>query len=177
MKVKEMKVSKKWLIVAVLFLIANMIVATQYAITRIGYEYYIMHPSDANIRFLGSDNSSDGKRVLRVVGSNSTSVSVRLNLGNISTNQRTTFSAAFGIVNEELYPVNITFINVTSTNYTYMKIWLHGDRDANANSTTTDSSSVFMWNNNTIINESNTTAINNQLQRPFLPKTKQECSG
>jgi hypothetical protein len=136
-----------------------MILATQYAVTIVGYEFYIMHPSDANIRYIGSDNSSDGIRVLRIVGSNTTNVGVKLQLGkNVSTNQIYIFSAAFGIVNEEEYILNITHINVTSTSYTYMRIWLHGDRDANANSTVTDNSTVLMWNNDTQVNASNTTA-------------------
>ena len=154
-----MKIKKRYLILAVLFLFLNMITATQYAITKVGYSYTIVHPSDASIRYIGSDNASDGKRVLRVVDSNTTNVQVTLHLGDVySTNMQRTFSAAFGIVNEELYPLNITHINVSSNNFTYMKIWLHGNRTANANSTANDPSTVFMWNNNTIVNASNTTA-------------------
>lgn len=155
-----MKVKKKWMIPAVLFLVVNIVIATQYAVTKVGYEYYILHPSNADIRFIGSDNSSDGIRILRVVGSNTTNVAVKLRFGNYSTNQIYHYTAAFGIVNEECYPLEITHINVTPivANYTYVKIWLHGDRDANANSTDTDNSSVFMWDNNTMINASNTTA-------------------
>ena len=153
-----MKVRKRWMILAVLFLMMNMVIATQYAVTQVGYEYYIVHPSDAHIRFIGSDNSSDNIRVLRVDGSNTSSIKVKLELGNLSTNQSVYYSAAFGIVNEERFPLNITHINVSSDNHTYLKIWLHGDRDANANSTTTDNSSVLMWDNNTAINTSNTTA-------------------
>jgi hypothetical protein len=157
--VKGMKVSRKWLIIAILFLVVNMIVATQYAITKIGYVYTIVHPSDASIRYIGSDNSSDGTRVLRVAGSNTTNVQIILRLGDVySTNMIRTFSAAFAIVNEEAYPINITYINVSSDNFTYMKIWLHGNRTANANSTFNDPSTVLMWDNNTIVNESNTTA-------------------
>lgn len=154
-----MKVSKKLIIIAVLFLVVNMVIATQYAVTKVGYTYSIVHPSNASIRFIGSDNSSDGIRVLRVSGSNTTNVQIILRLGDVySTNMVRTLSAAFGIVNEENYSLNITHINVSSNNFTYMKIWLHGNRTANANSTTTDPSTVYMWNNNTIVNESNTTA-------------------
>ena len=136
-----------------------MIVATQYAVTKIDYQYSIVHPSDSAIRFIGSDNSTDGIRVLRVGGSNTTNVYLKLQLGNVyATNMKRTFTAAFGIVNEELHSLNITHINVSSTNYTYMKIWLHGNRTANANSTATDPSSVLMWNNGTVVNASNTTA-------------------
>lgn len=154
-----MKVSRKYMIIAVLFLVLNMITATQYAVVKLGYEYTIVHPCDASIRFIGSDNSSDGIRVLRVAGSNTTNVGLKLELGDVySTNMVRTFTAAFGIVNEENYSLNITHINVSSNNFTYMKIYLHGDRDANANSTSTDPSSVLMWNNDTMVNTSNTTA-------------------
>ncbi|RLF37379.1 MAG: hypothetical protein DRM99_00535 [Thermoplasmata archaeon] len=154
-----MKVNRKWMILAIMFLLLNMAVATQYAVTKIGYVYTIVHPSDASIRYIGSDNSSDGIRVLRVSGSNVTDIQLVLRLGDIySSNMKKTFTAAFGLVNEETYPINITYINVSSSNYTYMKIWLHGNRTANANSTLTDPSSVFMWDNNTIVNATNTTA-------------------
>jgi len=154
-----MKVSKKWLILAVLLLVFNMITATQYAVTKVGYSYTIIHPSDASIRLIGSDNSSDGIRVLRVAGSNTTNVALTLRIGNVfSTGMIKTYTAAFGIVNEELYSLNITHINVSSSNHTYMEIYLHGNRTANANSTTNDPSTVFMWDNDTMINASNTTA-------------------
>jgi hypothetical protein len=39
-----------------------------------------------------------------------------------------------------------------------MKIWIHGNRTANANSTANDPSTVFMWDNDTVVNASNTTA-------------------
>ena len=154
-----MKVSKKWMIIALMFLILNMIIATNYATTKISYEYNILHPSDADIRFIESDNSSDNIRVLRVKGSNVTNVGIKLRLGgNFTTNQKKIYSAAFGIVNEQNQSLNITHINVSSDNHTYLKIWLHGDRDANAESNLTDPSTVYMWNNNTLVNDSNTTA-------------------
>ena len=154
-----MKFRKSLLLIAVLILILSMVLATQYAVTKIGYTYYIRHPCDANIRYIGSDNSSDGIRILRVIGSNTTNVGVKLELGrNISTNQKYIYSAAFGIVNEENYSLNIKYINVSSTSNTYMWIWLHGDRDANANSTVTDNSTVLMWGNESQVNASNTIA-------------------
>ena len=153
-----MKVNKRWTILAILFLIINMVIATQYAITKVGYEYYIVHPSNADIRFIGSDNSSDGIRVLRIAGSNTSHVRVKLAFGNLTTNQTFYYSAAFGIVNEERFPIKITHINVSSVNNTYLKIWLHGNRTANANSTINDNSTVLMWDNEAIVNTSNTTA-------------------
>lgn len=154
-----MKVRRKLAIIAVLFLILNMIIATQYAITKLDYEFTIVHPCDSSMRYIGSDNASDGKRVLRIAGSNVTNVRLVLNLGNIfTTNMVKTYTAAFGIVNEESYPLNITHINVSSSNFTYMKIYLHGNRTANCINLSNDPSAVYMWNNNTMINSSNTTA-------------------
>lgn len=155
-KVKGMKINRRLMILGVLFLALNMAIATQYAVTKIGYEYYIVHPCDANIRFIGSDNTTGG-RVLRVSSGNTTA-SLKLVFGNWSAGTNKMYSAAFGIVNEEDVPVNITYINVSSQNHTYLKIWLHGDRDANANSTTTDPTTVLMYNNGTIVNATNTTA-------------------
>jgi len=154
-----MKVNKKLMTLAVAFLLLNMIVATQYAVTKIGYSFTLVHPCDASIRFIGSDNSSDGIRVLRVSGSNTSNIQLTLRLGDVySANMEKTFTAAFGIINEETYSLNITHINVSSDNYTYMKIYLHGNRSANANSTDSDNSSVLMWDNDTAVNASNTTA-------------------
>jgi len=152
------KVNKRWIILAVLFLIINIVIATQYAVTKVGYEYYIVHPSNADIRYIGSDNSSDNIRVLRIDGSNTSNVKVKLAFGNLSTNQTYYYSAAFGIVNEEKYPLRVTHINVSSINTTYLKIWLHGNRTANANSTANDNSTVLMWDSEAIVNTSNTTA-------------------
>jgi len=154
---KEMKTNRKLLIIGVLLLVLNMVIATQYAVTKIGYEYYIVHPSDANIRYIGSDNTTGG-RVLRVAGPNGTLASLKLVFGNWSPSTNKMYSAAFGIVNEEQVPVNIMYINLSSTGSTYMRIWLHGDRDANANSTSNDPTTVLMYDNGTIVNATNTIA-------------------
>lgn len=154
-----MKVRRKLAIIAVLFLILNMIIATQYAITKLDYEFTIVHPCNSSMRYIGSDNASDGERVLRIAGSNVTNVRLVLNLGNIfTTNMVKTYTAAFGIVNEESYSLNITHINVSSSNFTYMKIYLHGNRTANCINLSNDPSAVYMWNNNTMMNSSNSTA-------------------
>ena len=153
-----MKINRRWLILGILILVVSMVFATQYAITKVQYEYAIVHPSDAGIRYIGSDNSTDGVRVLRIIGSNSTNVSLMISLGNYSANTIVSFSAAFGIVNEEHFSLNITHINVTSLNETYMQIWLHGNRSANAIDNTTDNSSVLMYDNGTIVHPANTTA-------------------
>ena len=146
------------MILGVLVLVLNMLVATQYASTKIGYEYNIVHPSNANIRYIGSDNTTGG-RVLRVAGANGTG-SLKLTFGNWSAGTNKMYSAAFGIVNEEAVPVSIMYINVSlsSANNTYLKIWLHGDRDANANNTINDPTTVLMYNNGTIVNATDTIA-------------------
>jgi hypothetical protein len=153
-----MRVNKKFVFIAILILITAMVMATQYAVTRLGYEFGIVHPSNSDLRYIGSDNSSDGVRLLRVDGMNGTNATVKLSFGNSSTYQNYTYTASFGIVNEELFPVNITHIEVISSNWTYMSIWLHGNRSANAIDNISDPSSVYMFNNGTILNASNTTA-------------------
>ena len=150
-----MKLDKRLILIGVFFLILNMAMATQH-VTKIGYEYYI-HPSDYNIRYIGSDNTTGG-RILRVAGPNSTAISLKLTFGNWSPGTNKVYSAAFGIVNEEQIPVSIMYINISSQNYTYLKIWLHGDRDVNANSAINDPTTVLIYDNGTIVNASNTAA-------------------
>jgi hypothetical protein len=135
-----------------------MILATQYATTKINFTYGIVHPSDADIRFIGSDNSSnDQRRVLRVTNNASGSQYTQLALGNWSSNTNKTYTAAFGIVNEEKFSVNITSIraNPTAGQSSYMQIWLHGDRDQLIDN---DPSAVYMYNNGTIVHSASTAA-------------------
>ena len=132
------------MLIGVMLIVLSMTMATQYVTTKVGYSYGIVHPSESDIRFIGSDNSSDQIRVLRMTGANTTSaLELRLG-GNISANQNKTYTCAFGIVNEENYAVNITHINVSSegTGADYMQIWLHGNRTAQKES---DPSAVKMW--------------------------------
>ena len=137
-----------------------MTMATQFATTKIGYEYSIVHPSNAAIRFIGSDNAStgDGYRILRVDGANSTTAVLKLSFGNLSANFNKTYTAGIGIANEERFAVNITHINISTSDDNFMQIWLHGDRDANANASGGDSTSVYMYNKGTVVNGSSTTA-------------------
>jgi len=151
------KIDKRLFTIGVLVVVTAMVVATQYATTRLGYEFNIVHPSNANLRLIGSDNSSDGARLFRVDGVNGSGALVKLAIGNFSSNQSVSYTAAFGIVNEERYPINITQIDVTSSNCTYLRIWLHGDRDADASQNSSDNSSLLMYNNGTFVNLSNTT--------------------
>jgi hypothetical protein len=152
------RIDKRLFTIGLLVVVTAMVMATQYATMRLGYEFNIVHPSNANLRLIGSDNSSDGVRVLRVRGANGSGALLKLAFGNVSANQSTSYTAAFGIVNEEVYPLNITHFNVTSPNCTYLRIWLHGDRDADASQNGGDSSSILMYNNGTFVNLSNTTS-------------------
>ena len=155
-EVSNMNIKKRLFIIGILIVISTMLTATQYAVIRLGFEYNIVHPSESSIRYIGSDNTSGG-RVLRVNGTNGTS-SLKLSFGNWSAGTTKIYSAAFGIVNEEDVALRIMYVNVSSQNYTYLKIWLHGDRPANADNTSNDPTSVLMFDNSTIVNAANTTA-------------------
>jgi hypothetical protein len=127
-----------------MLVVLSMTMATQYATTKISYTYGIVHPSNADIRFIGSDNTSDGKLVLRVYGNTSGNQQMVVSFGNLSESYNKTFTAAFGIVNEEPFRVNITHINVSTTaGVDYLKIYLHGNRDTRA---TGEAGSVMVWN-------------------------------
>ncbi|MEM4258220.1 MAG: hypothetical protein QXL17_03595, partial [Candidatus Thermoplasmatota archaeon] len=82
--------------------------------------------------------------VLRLAGSNGTNAALKLHFGgNFSAGYNKTYTAAFAIVNEELFRVNITRINVsTSTGDACLQIWLHKNRTKTVEQ---DSGSVFMW--------------------------------
>jgi hypothetical protein len=134
-----------------------MVVATQFALIDLEYEYHIIPFHDYGVRFIGLDNSSDGLRVLRTAGTTQ-SGDVKLVLGNFSSNYQVCYTAAFGIVNEEKFSLDITHIEVISSNATYLKIWLHGVPNKNANNRSNDPSSILMYNNGTIVNKSNTVA-------------------
>jgi len=141
-----MNIDRRLTILGVMLVVLSMTMATQYATTKVGYTYSIVHPSNADIRFIGSDNGSDG-RVLRALN-NGTVASVQLSFGNWSANSNKTYTAAFGIVNEETMSVNITHINIsTTTGADYMQIWLHSNRSTNA---VDDGTKVFIWNKGTL---------------------------
>ena len=126
-----MRIDRRLVLIGVMLIVLSMTMATQYATTKIGYSFAIVHPSNADIRYIGSDNSSDdGKRVLRLDDNGSGAQFMRLEFGNWAPNQKKNYTAAFGIVNEEPFHVNITHINITGANASYIDIWLYGDRDA-----------------------------------------------
>ena len=125
-----MRIDRRLVLIGVMLIVLSMTMATQYATTQISYSFALVHPSDADIRFIGSDNSSDdAKRVLRVSNNASGSRFLTIELGDWFPDSTKNYSAAFGIVNEENFAVNITHINMSGTNTGYIDIWLHGDRD------------------------------------------------
>ncbi|MBN1281241.1 MAG: hypothetical protein JXA00_06295 [Candidatus Thermoplasmatota archaeon] len=107
--------------------------ATQYATTKVPYTFGIVHPSNADIRFVASDNCSDDNLpVLRVSNNASGSQFVEIKLGDWFPNSVKNYTAAFAIVNEEQFPVNITHVNVSGDASTYIDIWLHTNRTIEA---------------------------------------------
>lgn len=140
-----MNVNRRLVLLGVMLIVLSMTMATQYATTKVGYTYSIVHPSNADIRFIGCDNSTDGVRVLRTESALNTSgnLNLQVRLGNWSENQNKTYTMAFAIVNEEPFPVNITNAWIDHTaGSDYMKIWLHGRSYQLAHE---DETSVKIW--------------------------------
>ena len=77
-----MRLDRRLTLIGIMIIVLSVTMATQYATTKVGYSYSIVHPSNADIRFIGSDNSSDGTMFLRVDGDNSSgSRNVKVKLG------------------------------------------------------------------------------------------------
>jgi len=139
-----MRIDRRLILIGVMLVVLSMTMATQYAVTKVGYSFGIVHPSDADIRFIGNDNASDGKFLLRVAENTSTDQALIINLGNLSSSQNKTYTAAFGIVNEENFSVNITHVNITAdSGVDYVQIWFHGNPNLTAEN---DASAVYAWN-------------------------------
>jgi hypothetical protein len=118
-----------------MLIVLSMTMATQYAMTRVSYSFGIVHPSNADIRYIGSDNSSgNGSRVLRIVNNASGSRYVTISLGDWMPNSAKNYTAVFAIVNEEAFAVNITSVNVSGDTATYVDVWFHGNRSLDASS-------------------------------------------
>ena len=143
------------LIVGMLMVVFSMVIATQFGVTTVRFTYTVAHPSNADIRFIASDNSSDSLRVLRGDASNK---SVGVFLGNWSANQNKTLTAAVGLVNEERFAVNITHVIVScqGPSADYLEIWLHGDRDTQQEDET--NATVCLFSKNTSSYSASTTA-------------------
>jgi len=150
--VDGMKIDRRLTFIGIMLVILSMTMATQYATTKVGYSYTVVHPSDADIRFIASDNATDGIMILRVSGNNDSGArALTLKLGgNWTENFNKTYTCAFGIVNEENFSVTISHVNVsTSSGSDYLQIWLHSDRDVKAGSDTSGSS-IMVWNKGSV---------------------------
>jgi hypothetical protein len=147
-----MRIDRRLTIIGIMLIVLSMTMATQYATTRVGYEYNIVHPSNADIRFIASDNSTDNITVLRVTGANGTNAQIKLHIGgNFSSGTNKTYTACFAIVNEEVFKVNITNVNVSIGGgmADYMQIWLHKNRTKLAGSETGYGAPVMLWDKGT----------------------------
>ena len=140
-----MRIDRRLTIIGVMLVVLSMTMATQYVNTQVGFSYAIVHPSNADIRFVGFDNSTDETRVIRTFSGTNTSGQLNLTLrfGNVSEQQNLTYSAAFGIVNEEHFQVNITNCYVQAGGYgEYLVIYLHRTPNIKA---TDDGEKVLIW--------------------------------
>ena len=138
-------VRKRLLILGIAIVALSAAIATQYARMSIGYEFTVVHPAEGLIRFVGYDNSSaDNVRLLRVEN-NHTNPTLKLYFGDIPKGMNKTYTAAFAIVNEEDFPVNIVGVNVDGIGGNYIQIWLHADATKKAD----DDTSVLLWNKGT----------------------------
>jgi len=128
-----MRIDRRLTFIGVMLIVLSMTMATQYATTKVSYTFGIVHPSNADIRFVGSDNSSDAAgRVLRITNNASGSRNVVISLGDWMPNSVKNYTAAFAIVNEEGFKVNITHINISGTGASNISIYLHGNRTTDA---------------------------------------------
>lgn len=133
-----MKTDRRLVLLGVMLVVLSTVMATQYATTKIAYAFGIVHPSNADIRYIGSDNSSgDNQRVLRVTTNTSSNLFAEIQLGDWMPSSAKNYSAVFGIVNEEQFKVNITFVNVSGAQASYMSVWLHGNRSKDVSSEAT----------------------------------------
>lgn len=139
-----MLVRKRLLILGIAIVALSAAIATQYARMSIGYEFTVVHPAEGLIRFVGYDNSSeDNVRLLRV--EDNTNPTLKLYFGDIPKGMNKTYTAAFAIVNEEDFPVNIVGVNIDEISGNYIQIWLHADATKKAD----DDTSVLLWNKGT----------------------------
>ena len=128
-----MRIDRRLVLIGVMLVVLSMTMATQYVTTKATYSFTIVHPSNADIRFIASDNSSsDGERCLRVVNNGTGTQFVTLNLGSWMPDSSTNYTAAFGIVSEQGQYINLTHINISGVNASYLDMWVHGDRDVDA---------------------------------------------
>ena len=132
-----MDVRKKALLVGVAIAMVSAAIATQYARVSIAYEYGIS-ASDGAIRFIARDIAPDGNYVLRKDGN-----ILKLSLGSFTPGTNKTYTAAFGIVNEESFNIYLYNVSITGSGSGNIKIWLHKNPNVTAEN---DASKILVWN-------------------------------
>jgi hypothetical protein len=130
-------VRKKALLVGVAIAMLSAAIATQYARVSIAYEYGIS-ASDGAIRFIARDIAPNGNYVLQNNGN-----TLKLSLGSFTPGTNKTYTAAFGIVNEESFNIYLYNVSVTGSGSGNIKIWLHKNPNVTAEN---DASSILVWN-------------------------------
>ena len=120
---------KKIALFALSILMLSAVAASQYATTDIGYSFTIS-AGDSGIRFIGHDNGHDGVTLLRADDAQGNNL--HLALGNWARGQTSTWTGAFGIVNENSLGTSINSISVSGSGSSYVYIWLHNNSDTEA---------------------------------------------
>lgn len=136
-----MDLRKRLLPLLALIVAISTVAATQYATSDVDYSYSIVSGTDANIRFIGHDNGQDSILTLRA--DNDNGADLRLDLGDFSRDQTSWYTAAFGIVNEEMLVLYINGIDVTGTGANYLYIYLHDNSNTKSE---LDTNSLLIWN-------------------------------
>ncbi len=131
-----MDVRKKVLLAGIEIAMLSAAIATQYARVSIAYEYGISANNGA-IRFIARDTAPDGKYVLQNVGN-----TLKLSFGSFTPGTNKTYTAAFGIVNEESFNIYLYNVSVMGSGSQYVKIWLHKNPNVTASN---DASSILVW--------------------------------
>jgi len=68
----------------------------------------------------------------------------------------TNYTAAFAIVNEQGQYVNLTYVNISGTNASYLDMWVHGNRSVDAPSEAADAAVQIVDNGNALFSASDT---------------------
>lgn len=135
-----MDIRKRLLPILALIVAISTVAATQYATSDVDYSFSIVSGTEANVRFIGHDQGQDDVLVLRADDDNG--ANMRLDLGDFSRDQTSWYTAAFGIVNEEMLNINLTGIDVTGSGANYLYIYLHNNSNTKAE---LDSGGLLIW--------------------------------
>lgn len=134
-----MDIRKKVLLPLVLLVALSTVMATQYGVIRVDYSYQITC-RDNYIHFLARDTDpTSTTKPLIYQSSNDTYY--QFDLGKWAQGTNKTYTAAFAIVNEEAYAVNLDKVVVVGTGADYMYIYVHEHAQKTCNSAFTSDSS------------------------------------